>query len=105
MEPNMKDLALQWFTGMQAGQFDRTQYASAYSTQLTDEAVQQMTHLLNQYGASPNDAEIMQSHTAGDQTFHVVKFVFPRGDATSILFGLDTAGKITGVAVRSFAGD
>jgi hypothetical protein len=101
----MKDLALEWFARMQAGQFDRTQYASAYSAQLTDEAVRQMTHLLNQYGASPKDAEIMQSRTVGDQTFHLVKFVFPRGDATSILFGFNTAGKITGVAVRSMAGD
>lgn len=101
----MKELTLKWFAGMQAGQFDRTQYAPAYSAQLTDEAVQQMTHLLNRYGAPPNEAEIMQSNTVGDQTFHMVKFVFPRGDATSILFGFDTAGKITGVAVRSLAGD
>ena len=47
----------------------------------------------------------MQSRAAGDQTFHVVKFLFPRGDATSILFGFDMAGKITGVAARSSAGD
>jgi hypothetical protein len=101
----MKDIALEWFARMQAGQFDRTQYASPYSAQLTDEAVQQMTQLLNQYGGSPKDAEIMQSRTVGDQTFHLVKFIFPRGDATSILFGFDAAGKITGVAVRSLAGD
>jgi len=101
----MKDLTLKWFTEMQAGQFDRMQYAPAYSAQLTDEAVQQMTRLLNHYGALPKDAEIMQSRTVGDQTFHVVKFLFPRGDATSILFGFDTAGKITGVAIRSMAGD
>ena len=100
----MHDLALKWFKDMQAGQFD-PQYAPASSAQLTDEAVQQMSLLLNHYGASPEEAEIMQSRAAGDQTFHVVKFLFPRGDATSILFGFDMAGKITGVAVRSLAGD
>ena len=101
----MKDLALQWFVGMQAGELDRTYYSPAYSAQLTDEAVQQMSRLLNQYGASPKEAEIMQSHAAGDQTFHVVKFLFPRGDAASILFGFDTTGNITGVAITSMAGD
>lgn len=101
----MKDLAFQWFTQMQAGQFDRTHYAPEYSAQLTDEAVQQMSRLLNQYGAPPKEAEIMQSRTAEDQTFHVVKFLFPRGDAASILFGFDAAGKITGVAITSMAGD
>ena len=34
-----------------------------------------------------------------------VKFVFPRGDATSLLFGFDAAGKITGVAIGGMAGD
>ena len=90
---------------MQAGQFDRTQYAPAYSIQLTDEAVRQMTHLLRiNTGASPTTRNNAKPRGRG-QTFHVVKFVLPRGDATSILFGLDTKGKITGVAVRSFAGD
>jgi hypothetical protein len=101
----MKEVALDWFTRMQAGQFDRTHYAPAYSAQLKDDAVQQMFRLLNQYGAPPKAAEIMQSRTIGDQTFHVVKFLFPRGDAASILFGFDAAGKITGVAVTSMAGD
>jgi len=101
----MQDLALKWFVDLQAGRFDPTQYAPAYSAQLTEEAVQQMTHLLNRYRASPKQAEIMQSRTSGDQTFHLVKFLYPRGDAASILFGFDTAGKITGVAVRSLAGD
>ena len=34
-----------------------------------------------------------------------MKFVFPRGDATSLMFGFDAAGKITGVAVGGMAGD
>jgi hypothetical protein len=41
----------------------------------------------------------------GDQTFYQVKFIFPRGDAASVLFGFDTAGKITGVSFESMAGD
>jgi len=50
-------------------------------------------------------AEIVKSKKEGDQTFAIVKFVFPRGDATSLLFGLDPQGKITGIAVGGIAGD
>ena len=46
-----------------------------------------------------------RSRKDGDQTFAVLKFVFPRGDATSLLFGFDAAGKITGVAPGAMAGD
>ena len=35
---------------------------------------------------------------------NVVKFVFPRGDATSLLFSFDAAGRITGVGVGGMAG-
>jgi hypothetical protein len=35
-------LALQWFTQMQAGRIDRSQYAAAYGAQLTDGAVLEM---------------------------------------------------------------
>ena len=101
----MQDLTLEWFTRMQAGQFDRTQYASAYSAQLTDGAVLQMSHRLNEYGAAPKGVEIVHSRKAGDQTFHLVKFLFPRGDAASVLFGFDAAGKITGIAITGMAGD
>jgi hypothetical protein len=101
----MKVLALQWFTQMQAGKIDRTQYTTAYAAQLTDDAVKAMSHQLNQYGASPLRAEIMQKRTIDDQTFYQVKLVFPRGDAASLLFGFDTEGKITGVVVISMAGD
>ena len=41
----------------------------------------------------------------GDQTFTMINFVFPRGDATSLLFGFDAAGKVTGIAVGGMAGD
>jgi hypothetical protein len=43
--------ALQWYTQMQAGKFDRSQYAAAYGAQLTPEAVQAMSQHLNRYGA------------------------------------------------------
>ena len=32
-----------------------------------------------------------------------MKFVFPRGDATSLLFGFDAVGKVTDVAVGGMA--
>jgi hypothetical protein len=104
-EDSMKVLALRWFAELQAGKIDRTQYTAAYGAQLTDDAVQAMSHQLNQYGASPMRAEIMQKRTIDDQIFYRVKLIFPRGDAASLLFGFDTEGKITGVVVMSLAGD
>jgi len=104
-EDGMKALALQWFAQMQAGKIDRTQYTAAYGAQLTDDAVQAMSHQLNEYGASPIRAEIMQKRSVDNQTFYKVKLVFPRGDASSLLFGFDADGKITGVAIMSMAGD
>jgi hypothetical protein len=97
--------AMHRFTEMQAGRTDRSQYAAAYRAQVTDDAVKAMSHALNEYGASPLRAEIVQTRKIDDQTFYVVKFVFPRGDATSLLFGFDAAGKITGVGVGGMAGD
>ena len=47
----------------------------------------------------------MKKRPMENQTFYLVKFIFPRGDATSLLFGFDTEGKITGVGVESMAGD
>ena len=72
---------------------------------MTDAAVAGMAHDLNRYGAAPLRAEIVQTKKDGDQTFATIKFVFPRGDATSLLFGFDAAGKITGIAVGGMAGD
>jgi hypothetical protein len=57
------------------------------------------------YGASPIRAEIMQKRSVDNQTLYQMKLVFPRGDATSLLFGFDAEGKITGVAIMSMAGD
>ena len=104
-EDGMKALALQWFAQMQAGEIDRTQYTASYSAQLTDDAVQAMSHHLNEYGALPLRAEIMQKRSVDNQTFYKVKLIFPRGDAASLLFGFDIEGKITGVAIMSMAGD
>ena len=104
-EDGMRAFALQWFAQMQAGKIDRTQYTAAYGAQLTDAAVQAMSHHLNEYGASPIRAEIMQKRSVDNQTLYQVKLVFPRGDAASLLFGFDAEGKITGVAIMSMAGD
>jgi hypothetical protein len=62
-EDSMKALALRWFAQIQAGKIDRTQYTAAYGAQLTDDAVQALSHQLNQYGAAPLRAEIMQKRT------------------------------------------
>jgi hypothetical protein len=97
--------AMRWFTEMMAGRTDRSQYAPAFASQVTDAAVARIARDLNTYGAAPLRAEIVQTRKDGDQTFAIVKFVFPRGDATSLLFGFDAAGKITGVAVGGIAGD
>lgn len=94
-----------WFREMQKGRTDRALYASSYAPQITNQAVTEMSKALNQYGASPLRAEIVRTRTSSDQIFDVVKFVFARGDATSLMFGFDTHGKITGIAVEGLAGD
>ena len=104
-EDGMKAFVLRWFGQIQVGKIDRTQYTAAYGAQLTDDAVQAMSHQLNEYGASPLRAEIMQKRSVDNQTFYQVKLIFPRGDAASVLFGFDLEGKITGVAIMSMAGD
>jgi hypothetical protein len=97
--------AMRWITEVMAGRSDRSQYAPAFVPDVTDAAVARMAHDLNAYGAAPLRAEIVQTKKDGDQTFAVVKFVFPRGDATSLLFGFDSNGKVTGIAVGGMAGD
>ena len=97
--------AIHWFTEMMAGRTVRSQYAPAFAPQVTDEAVARIAHDLNKYGAAPLRAEIVKTEKKGDQTFAIVKFVFPRGDATSLLFGFDAAGKVTGFAPAGLAGD
>ncbi len=104
-EADIPTFALTWFTDMQAGRFNRAQYAPAYAAQLTDDTVVDMSKLLNQYGASPFRAETLRKHVTTDQTIYEVKLIFPRGDSSSLLFGFDSGGKITGVAVMSMPGD
>ena len=106
-EKSVEALALDWFAKMRTGQIDRTQLATDYSAQLTDDAVQAMSRYLKEYeyGASPTGAQVLKTRTIGEQTFYVVKLVFPRGDAASFLFGFNAEGKITGISLMSMAGD
>jgi hypothetical protein len=106
-EKNVEAIALQWFEKMRTGQIDRTRLTAEYSAQLTDDAVKKMSAYLNEYkyGASPTGAQILRTRTIGEQTFYDVKLTFPRGDAASLLFGFNTEGKITGIALMSMAGD
>jgi hypothetical protein len=104
-EKDVTTFAMKWFAGMQKGRTDRSQYTSAYAAQITNQYLAEMSKALNRYGASPLRAELVETWMTADQTFDVVKFVFPRGDATSILFGFDKQGKITGIAIGGLAGD
>jgi hypothetical protein len=104
-DESVKALALQWFTQMQSGQIDRTQLDATYSAQLRDDAVQQMSRKLKEYGASPMSASILKSRTTDEQAFYLVKLVFPRGDAAAMLVGFNSNGKITGIDFVSMAGD
>jgi hypothetical protein len=99
-QERVETLALKWFAQMQTGQIDRTQLSTQYGAQLTDAAVHGMSQNLKEYryGASPTRAELLRTSSMGDQTFYLVKLVFPRGDAASLLFGFNGDGKITGVS-------
>jgi hypothetical protein len=89
-------LALKWFAQMETGQIDRAQLTADYSARLTNDAVREMSQYLKQhdYGVP-----------RGDATLYVVKLIFPRGDAASLLFGFNSGGKITGISLLSMAGD
>jgi hypothetical protein len=104
---SMQGIALHWFAQMQAGQIDRTQLDARYNAHLTADAVQTMSQFLtaHHYGASPTGAQVLRKDARGDQTFYLTKLLFPRGDAASLLFGFDGAGKITGISLLSMAGD
>ena len=84
-----------------------TQLAADYSAQLTDDAVQAMSRYLKEYdyGTSPTGAQVLKTRKIGEQSFYVVKLVFPHGDAASLLLGLNAEGKITGISLMSMAGD
>ena len=104
-DEDVKAFALRWYAQMQAGQLDRTQLAAAYSAQLSDDAVRAMARNVNLYGASPTRSEILQRRLIADRTFYLVKLIFPRGDAASMLIGFNAEGKITGINFMSMAGD
>lgn len=100
-------VGIQLFEQMRTGQLDRARLAPEYSAQLTEDAVQGMSEHLQHYefGASPKGAEVILTRSAGAQIFHVVRLHFPRGDATSLMFALNTDGKITGISLLGTAGD
>ena len=100
-------LALKWFAEMQMGHIDRAQLTPDYNARLTNDAVRQMSQYLKEhdYGVPPLRAEVVQTRASRDQTLYVVKLVFPRGDAASLLFGFNAQGKITGISLLSMAGD
>jgi hypothetical protein len=54
-EKSVEALALDWYANMQTGQINRTQLASEYNAQLTDDVVQATAKHLKEYayGASP----------------------------------------------------
>jgi hypothetical protein len=106
-ERKIESLALEWFGRMLTGQIDRTQLTARYSAQLTSEMIEATSRHLKkyQYGASPLGAKILQSRVVGDQRFYVVEILFPRGDGASLLLGLNTDRKITGISLLSMAGD
>jgi len=97
---SVKRLALEWFGRLQAGQIDRTQMTSELNAHLTDDAVKGMARYLKSYGPATRD-EIVQSRMIQDQMFYVVKLFLQRGDALSLLIGLDENGKITGITFPS----
>jgi hypothetical protein len=100
-------LALRWFADMREGKINRKELAPEYDAHLTGHAVEQMSRYLKRYefGRLPLEAHVLQSCESGSQTFHVVKLIFPRGDAASLMIGLNSEDKITGVSLLSMAGD
>jgi hypothetical protein len=98
--PDLEGAAKQYAMGL-------AEIAGSPHAQLTDDAVQAMSRYLkeHEYGAPPTGAQVLKTRTIGEQTFYVVKLVFPRGDAASLLLGFNAEGKITGISLMSMAGD
>jgi hypothetical protein len=106
-ESAVESLALEWFKRMETGAIDRTQLTPEYSAQLTDSVVQELSRFLKKqdWGATPSGAQVLLTRADGDQTFYVVKLIFPRGDAASLLVGFNHEGKITGINLMTMPGD
>jgi hypothetical protein len=100
-------LALRLFANMRSGEIDRSQLVPEYDAHLTDHAIEQMSRYLKRYefGHLPLEAHVMQTRDTGAQKIHLVKIHFPRGDAASLMIGLNSDDKITGVSLMSMAGD
>jgi hypothetical protein len=104
-EDDVKAFAPRLYAQMQAGQLDRSLLTAKYSAQLTDDAVRAMAHNVNLYATSPTSAQISHSRRIADQTFYLVKLIYPRGDAASLLIGFDEQGEITDLSFVNMAGD
>ncbi len=104
---SVEGFAIRLFARMRSGDIDRSQLVPEYSAHLTDAAVHAMSRYLqtHDYEALPLSAQVVKTHQSGEQTFHVVKILFPRGDAASLMFAFNTAGKITGISLLGMAGD
>ena len=92
---------------MRSGEIDRSQLAPEYSAHLTDHAIEQMSRYMKRYqfGHAPLEAHVMQTREAGAQKIHLVKIHFPRGDAASLMIGVNSDDKVTGLTLMSMAGD
>jgi hypothetical protein len=107
IEATFEAFVLSWFEQMRTGQIDRSRLSPEHNAHLTDRAVKHLSEYLRAYefGASPIGVNVLRSHSAGEQTFHLTKVLFPRGDAASLLFGFNQDVKVTGVSLMSMAGD
>ena len=100
-------LALKCFADMRSGQIDRSELSPEYSQGLSDAAVKELAKYMldHDYGSPPKGAQILLRRPGDNQILYVVKLMFPRGDAASLLMGVDAKGKITGLNLMSMAGD
>jgi hypothetical protein len=91
---------LEWWAQLESGHIDRTQLSGEYSTRLADDAVLEMSRYLkdHNYGVQPSRAEVSKERHTRDQTLYVMKLDFPRGDAASLMVGIDNYEQITGVS-------
>ncbi|MFG1418416.1 hypothetical protein V5F38_10970 [Xanthobacter sp. V0B-10] len=105
-EPIAK-LALEWFGRMKTGDIDRSRLSAEYNAQLTAEAVHALSQYLNSrdYGTAPEKAEVMEQRAGDRQTVYLLRLTFPRGDTGSMLLGMSTNDKITGIMILGLPGD
>jgi hypothetical protein len=97
-------LALDVFQHLQAGQIDRAQLTPLYNQQLTDGAVKEMARHLKSYGA-PTGGDLLQTHTIDTQTFTLVKLLFERGEALTMMIDYDADRKITAISFPNMGQD